>query len=306
MKPLHISLRQLQVFVAIAHTGGVSAAADQIGMTQSAASMALADLEARLQAQLFDRLGKRLRLSRFGEQQLIKAEQIVAQALAFEHSHDTEVAGAFTLASSMTIGSYMLPDIINDFVRRYPAIELKMPLTNTADVIEAVLRFDADLGLIEGFCHQNSLASITWQHDELMVFAAADSPWATLAGQADQLIQAPWILREAGSGTRSVLERALALSEQQALNIYLELSSHEAIIQMVKAGMGIGCLSKQVLSSYLAEGKLVDLTWSTLDLQRSLSLIWRPDRYLATTARAFIDTLGLTQAFEHKMQNYQR
>lgn len=285
------------MFVAIVHRGSVSAAADQIGMTQSAASMALADLERHLQGLLFDRVGKQLQLSRFGESQLKKAEHILAQAQSFEHGIDNTIAGSLEIASSMTIGSYLLPSVLTGFLQQNPEIELSLPLSNTQQVIDKITHFEADIGFIEGKCNNTELASITWMQDSLIAFASIDSEWVKSKGDPAKLLASPWILRESGSVTRAVLERALGQQRDQ-LNIFLELASHEAIKQVVLSGLGIGCLSELVIKQELQQGQLIDLSWSELNLKRDLSLIWHPNRYLSPAAKLFIKTLSLQKKFE--------
>lgn len=292
---MRITLRQLQVFVAIARKGSVSAAADQIGLTQSAASMALAELENHLGAPLFDRLGRRLRLSPLGDTQLPLAEDILNQVETFELGGNRSVSGPFTLAASMTIGSYLLPNLALDFLADYPDVDLKLRLRNSSDVLQSLLNLDADLGLIEGICREPRLACVPWKEDRLHLVASPDSPWADCRGRPERLLEAPWILRESGSGTRGVLEQVLG-KDSHRLHVRLELAHHEAIKQAVLAGLGVGCLSALAVSEDLASGRLIDLSWPGLDLSRSLSLVWWPERYLSSAARAMIQTLGLEEA----------
>ncbi|MFP8968284.1 LysR substrate-binding domain-containing protein [Pokkaliibacter sp. CJK22405] len=302
---MRITLRQLQVFVAIARKGSVSAAAEQIGLTQSAASMALAELENHLGAPLFDRLGRRLRLSPLGETQLPLAEDILNQVETFEQSGSRAIAGPFTLASSMTIGSYLLPRLALDFLADYPDVDLKLRLRNSADVLHALLNLDADLGLIEGLCREPRLACVPWRQDRLFLVAAPDSPWASCKGRPEKLLEAPWILRESGSGTRAVLEQVLG-KDSHRLHVRLELAHHEAIKQAVLAGLGVGCLSELAVQEDLAAGRLIDLSWPGLDLTRSLSLVWWPERYLSGAARAMIQCLGLEAEVAEATANWSK
>lgn len=292
---MHITLRQLQVFVSIAHAGGVSAAAEQIGLSQSATSMALAELENQLDAPLFDRIGRRLQLNALGQTQLPLAERILSQVREFEQVANQSVQGPLTIAASLTIGSYLLPGLAARYMQNYPEVDLQLRLRNTADVLSSVSRMEADLGLIEGLCQDERLECLPWRQDRLVIIAASDSPWAQQRLDRHTLLQAPWILREAGSGTRAIFEQAWG-KDMPKLKVQLELGQQEAIKQAVMAGLGLGCLSALAVQDEVAHGKLCILDHAELDLSRWLSLVRLPHRYQSPAAQAWVQHLELPSA----------
>ncbi|WP_341503167.1 LysR substrate-binding domain-containing protein [Gallaecimonas sp. GXIMD4217] len=278
--PLPITLRQLEIFVAVAKTGQVSLAAETLCLSQSATSQALATLERQLDRQLFDRQGKRLKLSPRGQQLLATAEALLEQAGSLLAGEGGSVlAGQLRLACSTTIGNNLMPGLLASFWRQHPKAGVEMSIHNSRHIQQALLSFEADLGLIEGRCEESALASQIWRHDELVVVAAPSHPLAgegvlSLAALADQ----HWILREPGSGTREVFEGALG-ARVPRLNVRLELSQHDAIKASVRAGVGLSCLSRLVVAEELARRELVALATPGLDLRRSLSLVWHPGRH---------------------------
>ncbi len=150
-----ISFRQLQVFVAVARAGTAGAASEVLNLSQSATSQSLADLEKHLGVPLFERLGKRLQLNELGRHLLPKAEQLLHDLNAFvesAHEPDGDLQGTLAIAASATIGTHLLPELAGRFGEQHPAVDLQVRLRNSAEVIGDLLRFEADLGLIEDQC----------------------------------------------------------------------------------------------------------------------------------------------------------
>jgi DNA-binding transcriptional LysR family regulator len=284
-----VTFRQLQVFVAVARGGAVNAAAQELHLSQSATSQALADLERHLGVPLFDRWSRRLQLNDVGRRLLPRAERIldnVGQLVDAAREPRGELRGILKVAASATVGTYLLPTLAGRFSERHLQVDLQLRLRNTGEVVEDVLRFNADLGLIEGQCSEARLSSQAWRRDEMVLVCA---PHHALAGKrrlsdAD-LQEAEWILRERGSGTRAIFEAA-ARFHVDRLRVRMELSQHEAIKQAVRAGLGLGCLSRLSVADELARGELVALD-SDLILQRTFSLVWHPERYRSPLWQAF-------------------
>ena len=160
MKPIQISFRQLSVFDAVARTGSVSQAAIEISLGQSATSLSLRELEKSLGASLFERIGKKLVLNANGHRLRPQAHSLLQQGQDFYLDKGSEVlAGVIRLAASSTIGQYLLPQICSGFISRHPAVQVDLSIASTIEVIVKTEQMTVDLGLIEGPCHQRSLAS---------------------------------------------------------------------------------------------------------------------------------------------------
>lgn len=287
---MRYSLRQLEVFVATAHHENVSRAAASLAMSQSAASGALRELEQQFDVQLFDRIGKRLRLSEFGRQLRPAAENLLARARAFEESlSGDEVSGRLQVGATLTIGNYLAVPMIADFRQRYPGADIALTVANTAAIAERVANFELDVGLVEGEFVHPDLQSQHWQGDELAVFAAPGHPLARRRALDDSdLLQLDWIVREPGSGTRQTFERAMhgLLPE---LRIVLELQHTEAIKRAVEAGLGVGCLSRICVQDAIQRGSLVPLPVPGRDFHREWYLITRRDKYHGSTLREWLE-----------------
>ncbi len=277
---MRYTLRQLQVFVATAHHENVTRAASSLAMSQSAASGALKELEQQFDVQLFDRVGKRLQLNELGRLLRPKVQALLDQALELEADLLTQQqAGQLKLGATLTIGNYLAVALMAEFMQRLPGAEVTLTVANTAEIARKVHNFDVDIGLIEGELHDPALEVIKWREDELVVFCAPDHPWAKKKKLTDKdLVMAPWILRETGSGTRQAFDRAMhgLLPE---LDIVLELQHTEAIKRAVKEGLGVSCLSRIALEEAFRQQTLVPLMVPQRNWQRYFYIILHREKY---------------------------
>jgi DNA-binding transcriptional LysR family regulator len=288
---MRITLKQLGVFVAVARYGTVTRAAAELSLTQSAASMALADLETQLSNQLFDRTGKRLQLNDLGRKLLPTAVTTLAHAQSIEdiaRGEDDQV-GSLKIGASLTIGNYSMPPLVAGFMRQHPESRLSLEIANTSHIIAALGQFDLDIGFIEGHCHAPELEVIPWREDELVVFAAPGHPLARKTGLTEaDLAAASWVLREPGSGTREIFDHAV-MGRMPQLNILLELGHTEAIQRVVAGGLGVGCASLLSLRESLDNGTLIILPTPFWNLRRQFFVLLHRQKFRTYGLRRFLD-----------------
>jgi DNA-binding transcriptional LysR family regulator len=273
------TLRQLEVFLATAHTENISRAAENLAMSQSAASSALKDLESQFDIQLFDRSGKKLQLNELGRLLQPRAEELLERARELEMAMGKHTqSGPLKVGATLTIGNYLAVNLLARYMEDEHA-RASLEVANTATITRKVREFELDVGLIEGEIQHPDLAVSRWREDELVVFCAANHPYAKLKKLTDQqLVDATWILREQGSGTRQTFDRAMhgLLPE---LNVLLELQHTEAIKRAVEAELGIGCLSRITLNDAIAQKRLVPLAIPNRDFSRHFYLILHREKY---------------------------
>ena len=290
---MKITLRQLEIFTAIASHGHVTRAAEAVAMTQSAASMALAELEQQLGNPLFDRIGRQLHLNESGRQLLPKALDVIDRARDIEASaRSQELAFDLELGASLTTGNHLLPDLLAELRRRHPQGRARLSLKNTEQVVADLTHFRIDLGFVEGLVQDERLTRHFWHRDHLCVFAAADHPLANATATHEALRQADWILREKGSGTRNVFDRARTNALLPITAAY-ELEQPEAIRQCVRAGLGLGCLSILELKDAFQAGWLAPVHTPFLDLGREFQILIHRDKHLSPGIRAILALCGV-------------
>lgn len=277
---MKFTLRQLEIFLATARHQNLGRAASDLALSQSAASDALRELEHQFDVQLFDRVGKRLQLNDFGRFLQPRAEELLSRAQTLEQALTAhEGMGALKVGATLSIGNFLCIPLISQYRQRYPASRVSLEVANTEQISQKVANFELDIGLIEGEINNPLLEITRWRDDRLVLFAGPAHPLAAKARLRRQdLLDSGWILREPGSGTRQTFDRVMhdILPE---LNIVLELQHTEAIIQAVKTGLGLGCLSEVVLQSALNSGELVPLHATGREFSRSLYMILHRHKY---------------------------
>ncbi|WP_166255627.1 LysR family transcriptional regulator [Marinobacter salicampi] len=257
---MRYSFRQLEVFLAAAHTQNITKAASALAMSQSAASSALKELETQFNIQLFDRVGKRLQLNELGRLFRPQVEALLAQAQELEQglTQHNDV-GALKVGATLTIGNYLAVGVMADYMKIQPHARVSLEVANTRTIARRVSDFELDIGLIEGELQSPDLEVIPWRNDELVVFCSPSHPLAQRGALSDDdLRQATWIMREQGSGTRQTFERGMH-GLLPDLDILLELEHTEAIKRAVETCLGIGCLSQVCLADAFKRGSLVPL-----------------------------------------------
>jgi DNA-binding transcriptional LysR family regulator len=286
---MKFTLRQLEVLVAIGRESSVSRAAEALSMTQSATSMALAELERQFNTRLFDRQGKRLQLNTEGRELLPRAMELLDRAQELESLLEgNSGAGSLRIGATLTIGNYLATLLIGDYMRKNPGSRVELEVQNTSAIVEQVAHFRLDFGMIEGDSHHPDLLITPWVDDELVIFAAPDHPLANKSDlQLQDLANEAWILRERGSGTRQVFDAALR-HQLTNLNIKLELEHTEAIKRAVESGLGISCISRLALKDAFKRGSLVPLEIPGLDLKRQFNFVIHKQKFLTGGISAFL------------------
>jgi DNA-binding transcriptional LysR family regulator len=288
-----ITLRQLEIFLAVARVEHVTAAAAAVHLSQSAVSAALGGLAARRGGPLFDRAGRRLVLNDRGRRLQAEAADLLQRARDLMHHFlaTDVIAGRLRVGASSTIGMYLLPEQIAAFVTAEPDVTIDLEVGNTEAIEAKVVARDLDLGFIEGPPRDPHVAATSFRDDELCVFVAATHPLARRRRLALAALQHErWILREPGSGTRAVFEAALRQLDVP-LPVGLQLGHTEAVKEGVRAGLGIGCLSTLAVRRELASGLFKALRVPGLDLRRRLWCITRQGSYANAAQRAFLGHL---------------
>lgn len=279
-----MSDRRLQVFHTVAGVLSFTRAAELLNMTQPAVTHQIRQLEADFNTRLFDRENNRISLTRAGEEVLKYANQIID---LYGDMHESvksltgDQSGLVTLGASTTIAEYMLPGLLGEFRQNFPDVQVRLRVANTDAIVHMVADNTIDLGVVEGDVSNQYLLIEDCLADELRVIMPPDHVLASKAAiEPADLIAHPFIFREDGSGTRSVIANFLqahALSEDD-LNQPFELGSTEAIKGAVQAGMGISLVSKAALVKEERLGLLTSLPTSP-PLSRTFSFVRQRQKF---------------------------
>ncbi|MFT3928165.1 MAG: LysR substrate-binding domain-containing protein [Myxococcales bacterium] len=271
-----MDLDKLRAFAAVAEEGNITRAARRLRTSQPAVSKQVSELEESLGAVLFDRLPRGVRLTEAGQVLMRHTQQI----LAAERLAENEIAelsgltrGKLSIGASTTIGSYLLPGVFGAFQRKHPQVRLELEIANTTVIQAMALDGRIDLGLTEGFMPTDQLTAEVVYYDEMVAIVAPDHPLSAKPKvQLRDLRKVPFISRERGSGTRDVIEAALA-EQQVELEPVMSLGSTEAVKRAVAAGLGLAIVSRLTVELEVQAKKLVVLDVADLNVRRGLHLV---------------------------------
>ena len=294
-----MTLTQLKIFITVAQVGSVTKAAEILGMTQSAASAAIASLENIYQVKLFERVGRSIELSETGQLFLPEAQNTLSSAMVAARSLRAlsgETHGRLHIAASQTIANYWLPQRMAIFHTRNPEVTLNVSMINTAAVEQAILKGTANIGFVEGKITSNKLELIEVDHDQPVMVASAKK-WLSfgMSNSVINLQNIPWIVREKGSGTRKMLEDFIIQNglTWDSSNIILELPSNESVREAVVAGAGATLISKHVVSLSIQTGLLKS---SALNFSpRIYHMVVHKERPKTDTEKALIQFIHSTK-----------
>ena len=295
-----MNMHHLHVFHVVAQCGRISEAAERLHIAQPAVSRQIRELEERLGVTLFDRLPRGVRLTEAGQLLAQHARRVFAIAEEAEQAmHDLKglARGRLSIGASTTIGNYLLPPVLARFRRSYPGVEIALEIANTDIIQQNLLDARVDLGLTEGFVTSPALTARIFHTDELIVIGPPDSACGDALVSAAQLCQLPFIVREPGSGTRAVVESALA-ERGLGLRAAMSLGGSEAIKRAVAAGAGYALISRLAVEKELASGELTAIMVRDLSLQRPLHLVRLRSRQPARAVEAFLAELA-PSALDH-------
>jgi DNA-binding transcriptional LysR family regulator len=289
---MRLTLRQLQIFEAIARESSVMRAAAQVGLSQSAASLALRELEVRLGGPLFVRHGKRLVINERGRRLRLRAHSALRQIEEIETAlDDAPLQGTLRIGATDAIGNYLLPAICTAFMRAHRGVLVEMTVGTPNSIIAGVEALAMDVGFLEAQCNNPAIEVSPWIEEELCLFCAPGHPLARRRGLAiADLADQTWYLQSPEYSSRRIIVPALG-RYLKSVRIGLVTGSMEAIKEAVKDGEAIGCLWHSVLKREFGEGSLVRLKIRELDLLRGFNILQRRDAYRTELQTAFITSL---------------
>lgn len=282
-----MTIEQLAIFIAVAERQHLTQGAAAVGLTPSAASAAIKALEAFHAVRLFDRVGRRIELTRDGMAFLEEARQTLARIRQAEQALNDLGGlkrGTLDVMASQTVANYWLPGRLLAFASDHPGIAINFAAANTNEVAEAVMAGAAELGIVEGHVDAPVLAVRPIGRDRLV---AVSVPGVAL--ERPRFSDFRWIMREPGSGTRAeFVAGLLSLGVDPAtLTVALSLPTNEAVLNAVFNSDCAAALSEMVVAPFVAAGRLAILPFQLP--QRNFSLLYHRERRPSAAVKAFRD-----------------
>jgi DNA-binding transcriptional LysR family regulator len=306
-----MDLHHLHTFVIAAEAQSFTRAAQTLGLTQAAVSQHVGALERELGVALFQRGARSVKLTDIGRRVYQHAQNIfdLTEKIRREAGREPgELRGTIKIAASTVPSEWLLPELLAQFRREYPAIRQSVSVSDSAAATAAVEKGDADLGFVGELPRTSRVAARAIAHDELVLVTSPEQPppdraagdlpaldsHAATSG-LDFLRAQPLIVREAGSASRRCVEQALVQAgvSWADLNVVMEVNSNEAIRAAVERGVGVAFLSRTAFAREIADGRLVPVPLPGIQATRQLFLITDPQRLPTAAMRAFLDFVDL-------------
>lgn len=284
-----LTLRQFRIFEAVARHLSFSRAAEELHLSQPAVSMQVRGIEVILGMPLTEQIGRKIFLTDAGREVLHASQAITARLDDLQHNlvqlRGLE-QGRLTLAVTSTVNA-VATGILARFRARYPDIAIHLAVSNRAEVLDMLVGNRVDLAIMGQVPDTLGLDATRFMDNPLVVIAPPDHPLASRRKvPIETLADEPFLVREAGSGTRGAMERFFAARGLE-LKSSMEMSSNEAIRQAVQAGLGLGILSLQTLELELALKRLAVLKAEGFPIMRHWYVVHRADKRLSPVAQAF-------------------
>ena len=286
---------RLEVFHVVAKRLSFSKAARELSLTQPAVTHQVRQLEDHYGVALFERRSNRIELTEAGRVLMKRLDELTDIADRIEdeiRSYQERRIGLLKIGASSTIGAYLLPPIVAAMKRRHPALDLKVSVGNSDEIMARLIDHVLDIGIVEGPVSGGRLRRAPYADDELVVVAHPSHPAAEKGVvSARRLAKEPFIIREKGSGTRSFIDSLVKkkMIEIPGENIVLELGSSTAIKNAVKEGLGVSILSLRTLESELALGTLAALRVRGRKMVRKLQFLMRESRTRSSLLNEFME-----------------
>lgn len=286
---LHLTIRQLRIFDAVARHLSHSRAAKELYLSQPAVSMQIKQLEQSVGLSLFDQVGKQMHLTDAG-QEMLHYTRSIAQQLEEMDAMLSEMKGleyGRLNISAVSTASYFIAQLLAKFIQKHPKIKVSLNVANRDAVIKLLADNSADLAIMGQPPEGADMMSQPFMQNPLVVIAAFNHPLTKVCNiKPEQLAQEIFLLREQGSGTRGVVERYFA-SHHLKLPTHMEMDTNEAIKQSVQAGMGLGIISMHCIELELELKRLQVLHVDHFPIIRHWHIVHRKNKRLSTAANAF-------------------
>ena len=292
-----MDIHRLEVFCKVIEMQSFTKAADAVFLTQPTVSEHIRALEETVGEKLVDRLGREVLPTPAGKILYQYARDIIRlrnEAIQAIDRYKGNLSGLLTIGASTIPGTYILPRLIGSFKARYPAIQITLRISDSAEVIERIIDGSLEAGLMGARWDDRRIILEEIFSDELVLAVYPEHPWAgEKVITMEELVNQPFILRERGSGTRRTMTQALEGYgfNPSRLHVVAEMGSTEAVRQGIRARIGVSILSSHAVDEDVRRGTLASIEIKDVLIHRSFYLVQRKGRQLSPLCIAFLKHL---------------
>jgi len=289
---MNFSLNQLRIFLKVVETRSITKASQELALSQPAVSIQLKNFQAQFDVPLTQLINRRLFITAFGHEIAALAEKIVNEVNEISYQtalYNGQLAGKLSI-SVVSTGKYVIPFFLTDFLSENPNIDLKLDVSNKAQVIADLTENTVDFSLVSTIPSELNLDKISLMKNELYLVCSSKFDVQEIKSINDLPKNIPFIYREVGSATRSAMEKYI---NQQGISIdkKLELTSNEAVKQAIIANMGLSIMPIIGIRQELKSKQLKIIPMQGLPLESNWNIVWNRGNRLSPSAKAFIEYL---------------
>ena len=288
----------LIMFCRVIEEGSISQAARISYISQPAVTSQIRQLEKHYGVALFDRTGGKLVLTEAGSALYPYAKEIIdhykrsEETVRFIANQDEAI---LNIGASLTIGEYLLPDVLGDLQKRHGKLKVKLTIGNTPNIMSSLEKRDIDIALVEGIVTHSDFRVSKFSEDELILVIPKNHRWCTRDEiNIEELVEENIIWREKNAGIRKIVENLL--EEHHLLDkveSYMELGSTQSIKSAVEANLGISILPKMSLTKELEQGILKHVLIADIRIKRDLWLVEIPSRFPKLSSNLLVSHLKM-------------
>ena len=284
-----MTIRHLQIFVAVADCGKMRAAAERLHISQPSVSQAVRELESYYNIKLFERLSQRIYITETGKKLLPYARHIIDSFETMEgFINDTSSGNVIRVGGSVSVGTRLLPPMIKSLENEVPDVDVCVIVDNTAAIEGKIQRSELDIAVVEGIVRSDELVKKDIYDDELVLVVGPEHELFNHPGiKLKELTKHALISRESGSVERKQFEQFLLEHDIKMKNKW-SCSNTETIKKAVLNGEGIAILSRMVIEKEIAAGEVRVLNVENTRMKRKIKLIYHKNKYISQSMKQFI------------------
>lgn len=289
---MNFTLNQLRIFLKIVGTRSITKASQELALSQPAVSIQLKNFQEQFDVPLTQLINRRIYITAFGQEIASLAERIINEVNEINYKtalYNGQLAGKLSI-SVVSTGKYVIPYFLTDFLRQNPSVDLKLDVSNKAQVISDLTENTVDFSLVSALPKDLNLEKITLMKNELFLVSSSKFDDGAITSMNELPNDISFIYREVGSATRTAMESYI---DQQGISIHkkIELTSNEAVKQAVIANMGISIMPIIGIRQELQTKQLKIIPMEGLPIQTNWHIVWNRGTRLSPSAKAFIEHL---------------
>ena len=292
-----MDIKQLKIFCTVADKKSFSLAAEAMGLTQPTISFQIASLEQELGAKLLDRGGRVTTLTQSGEVLYRYAVQVLDLTAEAEHAINKLqglLGGQINLGASTIPGEYILPELLQRFREIHPGIDINLYIGDTKNILKKVVEGEVEIGVVGATERNEKLTFRKFVTDRLVLIVPAENQWQVSDSiSLGDLERIPFVLREEGSGTRTVIEQKLKSAgfDPSGLNIAMTMGSTASVKTAVESGAGASIVSSRAVRNEVRLGLMREVEVQGLEMDRDFFVVCRKHKVLSPASEALLGFL---------------